>query len=329
MPLLPPTEESNTLSVRLDALDAVGFVRTLRGVDAQVFAGWREHEGLLDPGPLAAAEATVQAAVAVLAAEGVVAITGCGTSGRVAHLVARRLNRLLQDERGNQVSHGAADYLISGGDAALLLSDELPEDDPAVGAQQLSELASTWPACLLIGVSCGLSAPYVAGQLDRAISAGWSATALGFNPAELARDTPVDNMISGSSFRDIAAVLANPATAIVMRGSGGSGRHALLNPVVGPEAVAGSSRMKGGTATLILADAICYRASRLLRGQNALPIAAALGAASEATRLTYAEATSIATVCELAARAMRSGGRLLYLGEGSAGVLGRATRLSI
>ena len=321
MALLPPTEESNALSIRLDALDAVGFVRTLRGVDAQVFAGWREHEGLLDPGPLAAAEATTQAAVATLAAGGVVAITGCGTSGRVAHLVARRLSRLLQDERGTLVG-GAADYLISGGDAALLLSDELPEDDPAAGAQQLSELANTRPACLLIGVSCGLSAPYVAGQLDHAISAGWSATALGFNPAELARDTPVDGLSCGGSFRDITAALANPGATTTTNGKRGGGRHALLNPVVGPEAVAGSSRMKGGTATLILADAICYRASRLLRGQSALPISAALGAASDAARLTYAEATSIATVCELAARAMRSGGRLLYLGEGSAGVLG-------
>lgn len=154
---LPPTEEANEISDSLDALDALGFVRVLRGVDAQVFSGWRHHEGLLDTRPLAAAERTAQAAKEVLLAGGVVAITGCGTSGRVAHLVARRFNRLLAGES----DAASFDYLISGGDAALLLSDELPEDDPTEGATQLADLAAGRAACLHIGVSCGLSAAYV------------------------------------------------------------------------------------------------------------------------------------------------------------------------
>ena len=98
MARVPPTEEANELSDALDSLDAVAFVRVLRSVDGQVFTGWRHHEGLLDDGPIAAAEATVQSAVKALSSGGVVTITGCGTSGRIAHLIARRMNKLLPAE---------------------------------------------------------------------------------------------------------------------------------------------------------------------------------------------------------------------------------------
>lgn len=159
-------------------------------------------------------------------------------------------------------------------------------------------------------------APQVAGQLDLALGPGFSATAIGFNPLELARDAPVSGLSCGGSFRDVAAALEKRAA------EGGSPRHSLLNPVVGPEAVAGSSRMKGGTATLILADAISYRAAMLSRGSKAPTIAEAVGKAHETTRLTYEQSRSIASVCELAANAMRAGGRIYYIGEGTAGVLG-------
>jgi N-acetylmuramic acid 6-phosphate (MurNAc-6-P) etherase/predicted NBD/HSP70 family sugar kinase/ribosomal protein S18 acetylase RimI-like enzyme len=327
----PPTEEPNELSDNLDSLDALGFVRVLRGVDAQIFAGWRQHEGLLDNGPLARAEAAAQVAAVALSLGGIVVLTGCGTSGRVAHLVVRRMQRLLPAEPR------AFDYLISGGDAALLLSDELPEDDPIAGAAQLSELALDRAACVLIGISCGLSAPYVAGQLDHALCAPsigsadikaddhvqgtrFGAVAIGFNPAEHARDNPVSGLRSGArSFRDLTSALML-ASKPGKRDAAAS--HALVNPVIGPEAVAGSSRMKGGSATLILADAICYRALQLSRGASAPLISDFVDKAHDTTRRVYAEAQAIAQVCELAATAMRSGGRLYYLGEGTAGLLG-------
>ena len=331
---LPPTEAANELSDNLDSLDALGFVRVLRGVDAQIFSGWRHHEGLLDEGPLNAAEAASQSAAEILKAGGVVALTGCGTSGRVAHLVARRMNRLHPPDlsivsqpgtpghrtllEAKDTAEAAAklksfDYLISGGDAALLLSDELPEDDPRLGAIQLALLAKDRSRCLHIGISCGLSAPYVAGQLDHAIFAThFTAAAIGFNPSDLSRDATVDGLHAGrNSFRDVAKALEEASPI-----------HSLVNPVVGPEAVAGSSRMKGGTATLILADAICYRAVCISKGLSAPTIPDAIGHAQTTIRLTYMEAKSIASVCEHAANAMRSGGRLYYLGEGSAGVLG-------
>jgi hypothetical protein len=62
--------------------------------------------------------------------------SGCGTSGRIAFLTARRYNRLLRDVLrggGGEGEGGVFGYLIAGDDAAILLSDELPEDDPHHG----------------------------------------------------------------------------------------------------------------------------------------------------------------------------------------------------
>jgi N-acetylmuramic acid 6-phosphate (MurNAc-6-P) etherase len=95
-------------------------------------------------------------------------MTGCGTSGRIAFMVARALNFVCQ-QRGCREPFR---YKISGGDAALLLSDELPEDDPQQGAADLQsvEAEANGAPVMLIGITCGLSAPYVAGQV-KSISA--------------------------------------------------------------------------------------------------------------------------------------------------------------
>ena len=56
MDALPPSEAPNELTLGLDALDAAGFVRALRSCDAQLFAGWHSHPGLLDAPLLESAE---------------------------------------------------------------------------------------------------------------------------------------------------------------------------------------------------------------------------------------------------------------------------------
>ena len=209
---IPPSEAANPLTFDLDTLSPVEFVRALRGVDAQLFAGWKHHSGLLDDRLLAAAEATVLAAkMALTSTSGAVVLTGCGTSGRIAYLTARRFQRL------SKLS-SAFTYLISGGDPAILLSDELPEDDPIAGAAQLAGVAELCDRVSLIGISCGLSAPYVAGQLDYAmcaptleeqhgIGAGFATSVLGFNPYRLARDNPIEGLRGAGlcSFRDVVA----------------------------------------------------------------------------------------------------------------------------
>ena len=331
---IPPSEAANPLTFNLDTLSPVEFVRTLRGVDSQLFAGWAMHSGLLDDRLLAAAEATVLASKTALAStSGAVVLTGCGTSGRIAYLTARRFQRL------SKLS-STFTYLISGGDPAILLSDELPEDDPIAGAAQLAGAAELCDRVSLIGISCGLSAPYVAGQLDYAMcaptleqhgigagdgGAGFATSVLGFNPHRLARNNPIEGLRSAGlcSFRDVVAE---------MEARAGSPWCSVLDPVVGAEAIAGSSRMKGGSATLALTDAICFRALRLVGGlahdmeaadSSSFSIATLLRAAQRAVSETYHQPAALAAVAALAGRAMRAeGGRILYIGDGVAAIIG-------
>ena len=157
-------------------------------------------------------------------------------------------------------------------------------------------------------MSCGLSAPWVAGQLDYARHRGWPAIFVGFNPATFARNAPVEGLRKGTSLRDVAAAVEETGL--------------LVNPVIGPEAVAGSSRMKGGTATLVLLDAICARAAALAAGVGAPTVSDHIARYEAACAKTYETAESFARVCDAAADALRAGGRLFSVGDGAAGVLG-------
>lgn len=55
-----------------------------------------------------------------------VVFSGCGTSGRIAWLTARRMNQLLVGAGKIPI----AGYLIASGDSALLIGQEQGEDDP-------------------------------------------------------------------------------------------------------------------------------------------------------------------------------------------------------
>ncbi len=166
----------------------------------QIFNGWEHYPGLLDPVIIKALEETVSAAVEALSdpENSTIVMTGSGTSGRIAYFVARSFNSILHSIG---VKHSVFQYLISGGDTALLESEELPEDDPITGAQQLSALVGSRKRVVLIGITCGLSAPYVAGQLDWAMKRDGAANdsktvtstvLMGFNPISLARKAPIE-----------------------------------------------------------------------------------------------------------------------------------------
>lgn len=112
-----------------------------------------------------------------------------------------------------------------------------------------------------------------------------------------------------------------------------AGRHLLVNPVVGPEPVAGSSRMKGGTATLILLDVLCIKTLGKLEispedegdvlSLSNLSTAELLTRYQQVHALTYsAMQQSLPLVMRSAAAAVANGGRLLYIGLESAGCLG-------
>ncbi len=117
-------------------------------------------------------------------------------------------------------------------------------------------------------------------------------------------------------------------------------RHIVLNPVIGPEPVTGSSRMKGGSTTKIMLETIFADAMTRVFGASLAvtspPNAASLNAAAfprvsilpglislfEAThRHTYYQSESIAGLVECGVHSLRCGGHIYYLGDGDGAVM--------
>lgn len=103
--------------------------------------------------------------------------------------------------------------LIAGGDRALRHSVEAAEDDEAAGAADLDRLSLT-PQDVVVGIAVSGRTPYVVGALRHAKALGAKTVSLCCNPG-----API------SAIADVA-----------------------IAPVVGPEVVTGSTRLKSGTA---------------------------------------------------------------------------------
>ncbi|HHX8270313.1 TPA: N-acetylmuramic acid 6-phosphate etherase [Vibrio diabolicus] len=103
--------------------------------------------------------------------------------------------------------------IIAGGKEAMFRAKEGAEDDPALGEQDLKENALT-QRDVVVGIAASGRTPYVIGGLEYANELGATTVALSCNP-----DSPI------SDIADIA-----------------------ISPVVGPEALTGSTRLKSGTA---------------------------------------------------------------------------------
>ena len=103
--------------------------------------------------------------------------------------------------------------LIAGGHRAILQAVENAEDNRAQGEQDLRDIDFS-ARDVLVGIAASGRTPYVLGALDYAKSLGATCAALTCNP--------------NSEMAQLA--------------------HIPLTPVVGPEVVTGSSRMKAGTA---------------------------------------------------------------------------------
>lgn len=311
----PVTERANELSNQADLLSPEEFVRILRQADSQVFSGWRQYPGLLDPSTIQTLVHCSEKIAEVLRdpQTGVIVLSGCGTSGRVAFLTSRYINRLL-----TQLNlPSCVQCTISGGDRALICSDELPEDDPLAGVKEMQTLVQGKSKVVYIGISCGISAPYVAGQVDfsmRQSPASHTTVIMGFNPLEYARKAPVE-LWNGRSFFDVVQEFTQ-----LQKQHAGHHAHLVLNPVVGPEVITGSSRMKGGSTTKILLDTMFALAFQKVFSN--VPTADGLGQFLSTWRLTYQAPDAIAAVVELAGNCLSSGGRLFYVGDEEMGLIG-------
>lgn len=119
------------------------------------------------------------------------------------------------------VPHGLVVGLIAGGPGALLKAVEGAEDSEELGVSDLKNLQIT-PADTIVGLAASGRTPYVIGALRYARELGCATVAISCNP-----DSPI----------------AHEA-------------QVAISPVVGPEALTGSTRLKSGTAQKLVLNMI-------------------------------------------------------------------------
>jgi len=321
-PTISITEIPNALTMDIDLASPKGIVQILRQTDAQIFNGWETYDGLCDTDVLGHLRRAVDETASVLSYKGKrkIVISGAGTSGRLAMFAARTFNRLASQIGLEPCFH----YLIAGGDLALIRAKEGAEDDPIMAQKELAEITDDADRTLYIGISCGFSAPYVAGQLDYASDReNFFSILMGFNPLELSRKIKIEKW--DKRFFDVVEKIKNHPRCI------------LLNPVVGPEPITGSTRMKGGSATKLLLEvlftAAMVKAKILSPNYLAYPLKSdawdidslifAMIRQYEETRInTYAQRDNIARLVEHGGTALRAGRHIYYIGRDTYGIIG-------
>lgn len=318
------TESANPLTLDIDEAGPTEIVRLLRQCDAQVFTGYLGHPGILDDEVLEEAARVAWKLSRVLLAgdSGCVVLSGAGTSGRLAVFLAKEFNRQLRQLRMAEVFTAT----IAGGEPAIIQPVEAAEDRAQAGIDDARRVVPTGATSgLYIGISAGLSAPYIAGQLRYVRQLpNFSAVLVGFNPAGQARSTRAEP--------------DSPSMAESIAEWKDDERFHLLTPVYGPEVIRGSTRMKGATCTKLLIETIfqlALQCAGALEDKQALepgedgslrPLRAALLECYMRYRATfdaaYHDVPSLAALVRLAGNALRSMGRIYYLGKGTAGMIG-------
>uniref|UniRef100_A0A3P8RHU7 SIS domain-containing protein n=1 Tax=Astatotilapia calliptera TaxID=8154 RepID=A0A3P8RHU7_ASTCA len=316
-PSLPVSEKSNPLTCDIDRASAYSIVKMLQVCDSQMFqkeAGTTYQRLLSDQVLKTLMEVAKRVEVIIKdPQESCVVMSGCGTSGRLAFLISSGFNKALSQLNQSEVYS----YIIAGGDRALLSSQEAPEDDPRLGVLSLKKVCEGKKRVLFIGISCGLSAPFVAGQLDFCLQHPevYTPVLVGFNPAHQARYRTL-NIYCTFTFHSVVQRMQELAK---------SQKAFLINPAVGPEAISGSSRMKGGSATKILLE-VAFSAAHAATSSNT-PIThnGVLQHMMEYERtlaVTYSQPDGITTLVEAAGESLRCSRHVYYLGWGSLALLG-------
>ncbi|XP_077441222.1 glucokinase regulatory protein [Vanacampus margaritifer] len=315
-PSLPVSEKSNPLTRDIDRASPNRIARMLRSCDAEMFRQETAstYQTLLCD-KVVKTMLEVAGMVELILKEpedSLVVLSGCGTSGRLAFLVVSGFNKALKEMNHSQVYA----YIIAGGDRALLSSQEAPEDDPHLGKLCLKKVCEGKKRVLFIGISCGLSAPFVAGQLEFCLRhlEVFTPVLIGFNPAHQAWNEPTTNC----EFTFLTVVQRMQVLAK-------SRKAFLINPSVGPEAISGSSRMKGGSATKMILEVILSAAHAAAFSRAATThhvILQHLKAYENTVEVTYSHSTAIAGLVAAAGQSLLCKKRVCYLGWGSPAVLG-------
>jgi len=308
------TESPNELTTDIDVASPEEMVRLLRASDAQIYNGYRGFPALCDDVITAKIVQAVKWAAPLMGrrARGSV-LSGAGTSGRLAMFAARMFNQFLR-RRGKEPNFR---HLIAGTNLALIKAQEKAEDDPHQAWTDVEPLIEGRRNVLYIGITCAFAAPYVASQLLRVSEQrGGKCILIGFNPEDRARTLEVENW--DKPFADVVRTISNRKNCLI------------LNPVVGPEPITGSTRMKGGSATKLLLEVIfalgARQAGLLPGGRGRADLADQVRAAVqgyENTRVAaYSQAADIAHLISRGGHALRHGGHIYYVGSAAQGILG-------
>ncbi|GAA6109341.1 glucokinase regulatory protein isoform X1 [Tachysurus ichikawai] len=317
-PYLPITEKSNPITRDIDRANPKEIVQMLQKCDAEIFERTSYGNPMYQTlNSLSVVQTIVDVSKRVEVflkdpEDSLIILSGCGTSGRVAFLLATSLNRLLASQNHKQIYS----YIIAGGDKALLTSQETPEDDPLLGALSLDKACVGKKHVLFIGISCGLSAPFVAGQLDFCLRnlEIFTPVLIGFNPIDMARTEPIKNC--SFHFKEVAERMNEMQT---------HQKAYMLNPAVGPEAISGSSRMKGGSATKIIMETILLAGHQAAYNNEAVTlngILHSLNMFEKVHQITYSQTTELAALVQKAAISLRRKGHVYYLGWQTLGIIG-------
>jgi len=193
------TEQPNPASAHIDSLSTIEMLRVINSEDRKV-AEAVERE-------IPAIARAVDAIAAAFRRGGRLFYIGAGTSGRLGVLDAAECPPTFG------VAPELVQGIIAGGEAALSRATEATEDDPAIGARDLTARGFT-ANDILAGIAASGRTPYVLGAVAEAKRIGAMTIGISCTPdSEL-------------------ACAANIA----------------ITPLTGPEVIAGSTRMKAGTA---------------------------------------------------------------------------------
>ncbi|XP_064163003.1 glucokinase regulatory protein isoform X4 [Anguilla rostrata] len=317
-PDLPITEKSNSRTRDMDRAQPEQLVQLLRDCDTEIFQhlweGGAGYQGLYSDSVVQTIVHVARNVEEILKCpeDSLIVMSGCGTSGRLAYLLATSFNRLLKRLKKQEVFA----YIIAGGDKALLTSQEAPEDSPHLGALNLEQVCAGKRRILFIGISCGLSAPFVAGQLDFCMDNlnVFTPVLIGFNPVNMARNEPIPGWTP--TFRTVTERMLQMQE---------THRAFIINPAVGPEPLSGSSRMKAGSATKILLETLLWAAHTSALSHTHTTHRDVLNLLRDyehVHRITYSQSDQIAVLVKQAGSSLKKGRHVYYVGWHTLGVMG-------
>ncbi|KAM9200951.1 LOW QUALITY PROTEIN: glucokinase regulatory protein [Dugong dugon] len=313
---LPITEKSNPLTRYLDKADAKKIVQLLGQCDAEIF----QEEGQIMPMYQRLYSESILTTMVQVAGKvqkvlkepegGLVVPSGGGSSGRMAFFMSVSFNQLMKGLRQKPLYT----YLIAGDDRSVVASREGTEDSALHRIEELKKVAAGKKRVIVIGMSVGLSAPFVAGQMDYCVDnpAVFLAVLVGFNPVSMARNDPIEDW--SSTFRQVAEHMKKLQE---------KQEDFVLNPAIGPEGLSGF-RMKGGSATKILLETLLLAAHKTVdRGIAASQrcLLEILRTFERAHQVTYSQSPKIAAVMKQASTSLEKKGRVCLVGWQTLGII--------